>query len=645
MRGTMGAGWRRAAGAVLVVFLAACGSSGGDAGGGGGSGNNNGTGAVGPSGGNVSLPSGPALQVPAGALGTATTLTIAASSVAAPAGARGGVYDFGPSGTVFATPVTVSFPVSAGTAASDVAIYWTKRGSTTSWDVLPATVANGVATAQVTHFSSGFVGMACTAGVACTPADACHVGATTCNGTLACSDTGAAVADGTTCGGTNVCTAGVCGPPPTTCTPGVACTPSGTPSACKTYATSCDASGSSTCGVSGNQPDGTACGSGLVCSAGTCGTPSSITVTGRVVNVWSVPQAGLKVWVVGAAGNQVTDANGSFTFQGVKTPYQLVVQESASEWFVMDGLTRVDPVINLRRTYPTTENTAPVTVTVTGATAGQPVYAFLTAPRSFHVEIPIPTFTAPSGTAQLVWKGAATITGDLHLYQQGAASWNYAVVRNQTFVAGQAASVTAALAVYPTATFSATASVPPGGPGINGVAVVLGGDQTGWLSNPVNGTVTYPALPGGEILVMAESPSNYTSCAIVPTTSPPSVVLQVATGAVISAPTAGSTFDLASGAIAWSPLSSPTLSTAFYTLFVLDSTIPSTGPFVELHTSRTSYRLADLQPMGVSFRSGSSATASIWGEAGKTIDEDATGPRIWCPAQSAGGPNVAFKVQ
>jgi hypothetical protein len=204
---------RVAALACALSLVTACGGSGGDAGdGGGGTGGTNGSGTIGASGGTVSLPSGPSVVVPSGALPGNTPITVAASTAAAPAGAVSSLYQFGPEGTTFSTPVTVSFPVPAGTKASDVSIYWTKKGSTTEWDVLPATVSGTTATASVTHFSAGFVGAACTAGMACIPANTCHTGVTTCNGTPACSDTATSAADGTACGSGLVCSAGTCGP-------------------------------------------------------------------------------------------------------------------------------------------------------------------------------------------------------------------------------------------------------------------------------------------------------------------------------------------------------------------------------------------------------------------------------------------------
>ena len=247
-----------------LAHTACSSSSGGDA----GNANTNGTGTIGASGGTVSLPSGPSVQIPAGALSGNTTITVAASTITSPTGAVTPVFQFGPEGTTFVTPVTVSFTVPAGTTSANASVYWTKPGSTTQWDVLPATVTGTVATASVTHFSAGFVGAACATGTACAPTNACHTGTTTCNGTPACADTGTNVADGTTCGTGLTCTAGTCAGPK--CTAGQTCTPTGTPDACKTYATACDSQGNQTCPPAANKADGSSCGTGLVCGGGTC---------------------------------------------------------------------------------------------------------------------------------------------------------------------------------------------------------------------------------------------------------------------------------------------------------------------------------------------------------------------------------------
>jgi hypothetical protein len=163
---------------------------------------------IGPSGGEVALSGGAALTVPAGALNADVPVSITQSPAARPQGALGPVFEFGPSGTTFAAPVTVTFPVPQGT--TEASAYWTLPGST-EYDALPTTIAGGVATAEITHFSAGFLGAPCSPGAACTPLpNVCHVGVTTCNGRPVCVDTGASVGDGAACGLGGTCTAGVC---------------------------------------------------------------------------------------------------------------------------------------------------------------------------------------------------------------------------------------------------------------------------------------------------------------------------------------------------------------------------------------------------------------------------------------------------
>lgn len=124
------------------------------------------------------------LVIPAGALTTDATLTVTQATGTAPSGAISAVFRFGPDGTTFQVPVTVTLPVATGTTAAS--IYWTKKGSATEYESLPTDLNGTTATAQVTHFSLGFVGESCTAGVACTPANPCHTGVTICNGTPTC---------------------------------------------------------------------------------------------------------------------------------------------------------------------------------------------------------------------------------------------------------------------------------------------------------------------------------------------------------------------------------------------------------------------------------------------------------------------------
>ena len=773
--------------AVLCgTFLAACGGTSSDTGGGGGSACTAGSCPVGTGGGTVSLPGGPTVVVPSGALPGSTAITVATSTTTAPAGAVSSLYQFGPAGTTFTAPVTVSFPVPAGTKAADVAVYWTKPGSTTEWDVLPATVSGATASASVTHFSTGFVGAACSVGTSCTPANACNAGVTTCNGTPACVDTGTAVADGTACGSGNVCTAGACtalactpiadtftrvpevrvasaSPAPlggtlvdgvydltantiytgpgglsgtqpgmyagilvisggtlqevmayslvpsqpvtprvltyslagttytitssvcggaevgytlgytatatelrflpnggtstgrsltytlrgsSTCTAGQACTPTGTADLCKTYATTCGTGGVQSCGASGNQPDGTSCGSGLTCQAGTCLAtgPSTITVTGRVVDLWNFPQSGKRIQIVGVPGARVTDAAGAFTFSGVTPPYRLVLDDHTTrwdDWEVWDGLTRPDPVLSTGHYTQAIQRSASVTVTVSGGAPGASTLAFLTSPRSRHADVlyAVPSFVAPSGTVSLAWMGDATLTADLHLVQvsQGVVT-AYAKVGSLALTAGQSHQAGAALEPVVSDPLSSIVT----GSAVTGLdgTLVLDGD---WVygttvsgSSPLS--VSMPRIPGAQIAVRY----NYTNgegCVLLSAASVGPIAVEPATGATLVSPAPQSVFDAATDTVSWSPISPIQPPGAVYSMKVGWSQ-GGKSQNVTVNTEGTSFRLSSLAGLTYpipAIPSGTPAYVGAGAETGLAVDDLASTPGLWCPRNTRYG--------
>ncbi len=130
----------------------------------------------------------------------------------------------------------------------------------------PATPLADGATCGTDQVCSAGSCVACAAGVACTPSNPCHQGLTSCTtGTSVCEDTGFALADGATCGGPDLfCYAGAC----IVCAQDAPCTSTNTCTATATYECS---SGTAVCTDRASQPPGTACGPGLVCSAaGAC---------------------------------------------------------------------------------------------------------------------------------------------------------------------------------------------------------------------------------------------------------------------------------------------------------------------------------------------------------------------------------------
>ncbi|MGV3620430.1 MAG: hypothetical protein ACO1OB_06420, partial [Archangium sp.] len=141
-------------GVVVCVAVAACDAN---------HANPTGTGAksteqVGAMGGTVEL-EGTTLDIPAGALPEGTSITVTSSTVAAPVQFESfsPVFKFEPEGLEFDKPVKIQMrAVSPG--GSKLVIFWTKKGNPNEYEELPSKQENDVVTAEVTHFSSGFIG-------------------------------------------------------------------------------------------------------------------------------------------------------------------------------------------------------------------------------------------------------------------------------------------------------------------------------------------------------------------------------------------------------------------------------------------------------------------------------------------------------
>ncbi|MBV8762299.1 MAG: thrombospondin type 3 repeat-containing protein [Deltaproteobacteria bacterium] len=175
--------------------------------------------------------------------------------------------------------------------------------------------------------------VACSSGGNCPlGGGSCHVGSLSCaTGTSTCVDSGVNAADGSSCGGSNVCLAGVCGP----------CNMSGScqPQPCRAGNWDCSQTGTAVCTpTGGNVPDGTGCGTGKYCTAGSCvaspntlATVSGYPQTGNVNGYLSPtvvvlkdganqPIAGKQITVVPPPGGIVavapgaTDASGQASF-------------------------------------------------------------------------------------------------------------------------------------------------------------------------------------------------------------------------------------------------------------------------------------------------------------------------------------------
>ena len=121
-------------------------------------------------GGTIALPNGTTIDVPPGALPPGVDMiSVTSSPAAAPTeyAALSPVYVFGPDGTVFLKPLTITMPVTlpAGADTSTLTILWS-RANGVGFDMVPSDFAavsgsstDFVASAEVTHFSQGFCGL------------------------------------------------------------------------------------------------------------------------------------------------------------------------------------------------------------------------------------------------------------------------------------------------------------------------------------------------------------------------------------------------------------------------------------------------------------------------------------------------------
>ena len=122
------------------------------------------SGVVGAAGGTLSTPGGARVVVPAGAVSRDTTFTIAATTDSpVPTGAAtaaGPVYRFGPSGTTFNVPVTVTVPINPDALparldpAQDLVIVAAPDGTTDYTPLGQAETSGARASARTTHFTN-----------------------------------------------------------------------------------------------------------------------------------------------------------------------------------------------------------------------------------------------------------------------------------------------------------------------------------------------------------------------------------------------------------------------------------------------------------------------------------------------------------
>jgi hypothetical protein len=146
---------------------------------------------VGAAGGTVTGGDGTSVNIPMGALSNDANITINSVSVTAPMGTVlvGPAYDFGPEGTQFSTPVTITLPfdsakIPTGRTSADIRIYTGAKGATTFTPVNSVTVEGNNVKTTTTHFTTFFPAAPTMATDGCTPS--CTQTSNSCSCTATC---------------------------------------------------------------------------------------------------------------------------------------------------------------------------------------------------------------------------------------------------------------------------------------------------------------------------------------------------------------------------------------------------------------------------------------------------------------------------
>lgn len=153
-------------------------------------------------------------------------------------------------------------------------------------------------------------------------------------------------------------------------------------------------------------------------SSSSTGVPTSITVTGKVINSIKLPIANAPVVITGRPAT-ITDANGNFAVTDVTVPYDVTVVGSQIG-ITYRGLSRSDPTLVNIRASAVLPNTATVSGTISGG-GGYPEPA--TRVSSVNISSgevtanATPNVTTGTYSMTSAWSGAATITTILRALQ------------------------------------------------------------------------------------------------------------------------------------------------------------------------------------------------------------------------------------
>lgn len=348
---------------------------------------------------------------------------------------------------------------------------------------------------------------------------------------------------------------------------------------------------------------------------------TSLTVTGRVVDLFRQPLVGLEVHLGGAAA--VSDAGGRFTFTGVSAPYDLVVKRTSPlEAHVFRGLNRPDPVLPLIGLTPAAPRVAAVSGTLAGGSGfplGQNVVTalFFTASQGFGGLYLFPGQGPTYGPFSATWYGAASETGTLHGLQwsvdaqllpaQFLAYGSAPLAPTEGVAAtGQDLTLQAAATGY----LSGTVAVPAGFTLASKTLWLNAGPFTGVFlgSDASPGAAFTYATPdvGLRVGFQATATRGGKSTTSYRAGLLPSEVIALVLPAppLQQAPVIGAT-----GVSTATPFTWIAFPASIHVVFV----VPASGPAFAIYLAGTSTTIPDLSAMGLPLATGATAIWSVWG--------------------------------
>jgi hypothetical protein len=149
--------------------------------------------------------------------------------------------------------------------------------------------------------------------------------------------------------------------------------------------------------------------------------PATVTVTGKIIDAFMQPLAGLPVKINGVS--DVSEADGSFSIAGVSAPYDvIIINNPTNTGFIFQGLSRVDPTLQLFDLSSAPSFSAQVSGNLAGGAgfpnpaSHQAIIAFGSEDGSGRLRL-APASGPAYGPMSVNWSGTTTTNGSLHALQ------------------------------------------------------------------------------------------------------------------------------------------------------------------------------------------------------------------------------------